>query len=281
MKTLTPFGVQDYLPEEAKARNELLQTIQTIFDNEGFQPISTPAFEYYDKLKTAMGPALCDQCVRFFDPEGRLLVLRPDHTTPIARMVASRLSQSNLPLKWSYSDPIFRKSASQGDTEIFQSGVEIIGDSSPESDAEIISTCIQALQSVGLKNIGIDIGHTAFIDPLTDKQKSALARKDWVEFGSIPERGGKELVTNIPELDALASQLEKDGLSDFVSFNKGLIKDVDYYTGIFFDCYVEGYGQCIGSGGRYDQLISNFGLDAPAVGFALQVNRIEEALRHA
>ena len=57
-----------------------------------------------------------------------------------------------------------------------------------------------------------------------------------------------------------------------VTYNSGLVRDLNYYTGLIFECYIEGFSEPVASGGRYDTLLKNFGVDAPAVGFAINVS---------
>ena len=94
-----------------------------IAQNTGYKRIITPAIEHFDRLQPALGD-LADDCIMFFDGSGSRLTLRPDHTTPIARIATSRLAQQ-MPVKLYYHDPVFRKDPLLGETEIFQFGVEI------------------------------------------------------------------------------------------------------------------------------------------------------------
>ena len=95
-----------------------------VISKAALQAYITPAIEHFDRLQPALGH-LADHCIMFFDGSGSRLTLRPDHTTPIARIVTSRLNQS-MPVKLFYHDPVFVKILAWG-TEIFQFGVEHIG----------------------------------------------------------------------------------------------------------------------------------------------------------
>ena len=96
---------------------------------------------------------------------------------------------------------------------------------------------------------------------------------DYVSLGRIPERGGLEIIKNNTYLTELYQRLSSEGIKN-IHINKGLIKEFKYYTGITFECSVNGFGRPLASGGRYDQLISKFGFDCPAVGFAISINDI-------
>ncbi|MFC1616916.1 ATP phosphoribosyltransferase regulatory subunit [Candidatus Margulisiibacteriota bacterium] len=212
--------------------------------------------------------------MKFFDSEGHTLILRPDYTTPIARLVASRMQNAEKPLRLYYLDSVFRQ-AEKGkhqDLEIMQAGIELIGNNSPKADAEVIAICCEIISGLGFKNFGIDIGHTDFVSQLSEKEKKALINGNYLELGYIPDRGGLEIINEHHELAILYNELKSKGWGENISFNKGLIRDISYYSGIVFECYIPNMGKVIGSGGRYDNLISKFGYDTPAVGFSLDVN---------
>ncbi|MBT6120796.1 hypothetical protein HOH45_04945 [bacterium] len=273
MKTLTPFGVSDYLPETAKKYDQCRKTISTCFKSFGFDYIRTPTLEYIDSLKPGLGPHLEASAIKFFDSTNQLLCLRPDHTTPIARIVSSQMKSAKLPLKLFYQGPIFRRSSSaQKDMEIFQSGLEIIGEDSAKHDADVIDVCIKTLQALGYKDIGIDVGHADTLANSSSEDKDSLLNKDYVAYGRIPKRGNSDLFKNTERIQSLDKELDSLNIKNMVTYNAGLVRDLSYYTGLVFECYVEGFSEPVASGGRYDTLLKNFGVDAPAVGFAINVS---------
>ncbi|RAP34671.1 hypothetical protein DID77_00495 [Candidatus Marinamargulisbacteria bacterium SCGC AG-439-L15] len=227
----TPVGVRDYLPEEVENREACLSKISSVFENRSYQRIITPSFEYADSLKHALGPGLKDACIQFIGPSGKELMLRPDHTAAIARIVGSRYSQEDLPVRLYYLDSIFRKYETQGEVEFFQVGVEQIGSQGPEADADVIMTCIETLLKLGIKNFGIDIGHTFFLDRYTESQRDALLRGDYISFGEIPKRGGVELVQECDDLVRLYSCLESEYMSQYVHFNM-VVDMMAYYQSL-------------------------------------------------
>lgn len=273
MKTLTPSGVQDLLPNQTKIYRGLLDTIQSVFSRYDFNLVRTPSLEYIETLAPGLPEQLLKKAVTFQDPSGQQLVLRPDHTTPIARMVATR-PELEFPQKLSYQNNIFRKESRllDQDLEMFQAGIEYIGGSGPEADARVIEICIETIKALGYKNFIIDIGHKRFIDELDPIRKKALLEEDLVTFGSIPLRGKKDVIKGDSDLEKIYTILEEKGLDSYIFFNKGLAKDSGYYTGIVFECSIEGIRHKVATGGRYDDLMGRFGRPAPAVGFAIQVN---------
>ncbi len=82
----------------------------------------------------------------------------------------------------------------------------------------------------------------------------------------------------LERLGRLYSLLEQYGVSEYVSFDLGMLSKYRYYTGMIFKAYTYGVGEAIVKGGRYDKLLRRFGKDAPAVGFVMVVDSILEAL---
>tara|TARA_A100001015_G_scaffold38923_1_gene42730 strand:- start:3624 stop:4460 length:837 start_codon:yes stop_codon:yes gene_type:complete len=272
-----PSGIIDFLPEDAKIHKNQFDILNTFFSSYQFEPIKTPTIEYFESLSLGLGDTLKKASVKFFDPGGELLMLRPDHTAPIARLVASQMTTASLPLKLYYMDPVFRKTKeSHNNIETIQAGCEIIGDNSPESDSEIIELCYKSLEALGYKDIGIDVGHVSFVDNLSPEKKEALLTNDYLTYGEIPKRGNGDLAKNIPHLNHVYSLLAKKNLDKHVLINQGLVKDIRYYTGIIFEAYIKSSRHVVASGGRYDQLLNKFGFNQPAVGFALNLSALRE-----
>lgn len=276
MTNLTPVGIKDFTPEETFIHENIIRKVESVFKKNNYQKIITPTIDFFETLNKGLGESLAEKALKFFDREGNALILRPDFTTPIARLIATRMKHIPLPIKLYYSDKIFRnnpKNTHEG-IEIFQTGVELIGLNNPESEAEVIILGIESLLNLGFSDFGVDIGHLDFIAKLSDQKKEALIKGNYVEFGKIPAIGQEEIIQDFPHLLKVYDLLEKKGYQKYIRFNKGLIKDINYYTGIIFEFYLKGFGYSIGSGGRYNNLIKNFGLDLPAIGFSLDINRI-------
>ena len=127
MNLRTPRGVKDFLPLEAEWKLELERKIRSVFHRWGYQEVISPTFEFYDLF--AQGSGDQRQAYRFFDQNGDLLVLRSDLTTPIARMVATRLKDEAKPLRLGYIANVFRYDEVQVgfQREFYQAGVELLG----------------------------------------------------------------------------------------------------------------------------------------------------------
>ena len=306
----TPYGTRDFLPNEAATKREVEQKIFGLFASFGYEEVVTPAMEYLETLTISGGRIIEPHLFKMFDRNNRTLALRHEMTTPIARLAVSRLKDSPLPLKLSYNTNVFRFRTNQPgrQCEFYQAGVELLGISNAFADAEIISLAAQALNVAGLKDFKICLGQVEFASGLMENLsadvqaqiKSAIERHDIVELNNLPVndklkkiptlQGGKEILTaaesladnersrraleNLAEIYRL---LEIYGVADKITFDLGLIRDFEYYTGMVFEAYSHGVGYSLAGGGRYDKMLKDFGAECPATGFALGIERILDA----
>jgi ATP phosphoribosyltransferase regulatory subunit len=317
---LMPGGVRDLLPGEARRKRELEDSLIKLFRSWGYQEVVTPTFEYYEVLAPALGDLLHNQLYRFIDDRGQITVLRPDLTTPIARLVSTRFKDQELPQRYCYVANVFRRENHTGrQREFYQAGVELLGAAGPDADAEVISLAAEALKLAGIKDFKVTVGHVDLLAGMLrgagfsaaeqDQAKLALSKKDLVTWerlvsnSGLPEdrkeafaalpylHGGTELLDKVESL--LSDQPARSGLASLrrvcriladygfqeqVSIDLTLLRGLGYYTGIVFECYVAGVGYPLCGGGRYDGLLSKFGCDCPATGFALVIDRLLEAL---
>lgn len=163
-----PYGVADLFFEEAAGTHRIEERLCETFSRWGYSRIIPPTFEYYESLATEAGAQLQEEMYRFFDREGRTLALRADLTIPTARIVGTKLYDQPLPLRFFYAGNVFRYEEPQAGRrrEFHQAGVELIGASNPQADAEVLALLVQALQAVGLTAFQIDVGQVAFFKGL-------------------------------------------------------------------------------------------------------------------
>ena len=281
MKTLTPFGLSDFVPEETEAFQSRLQTVKSVFDNQDYQTVKTPTLEYYDTLSIAMGDFLKERAIKFVDRSGHLMILRPDHTTPIARLAATRMAENERPLRLCYFDAVFRLESGNfcDAVERFQAGAECIGIAGVQAELEIILLCVRSLEAMGLTDVRVVLGHVSFTEGLDDTKIRALKEKDYISFGGLPECGGPELFDQFPDLQKLTVQLQQQLISSKVIVNRALVHGLYYYTGLLFDVYAKGCATPVATGGRYDKLLGKFGKPDPAVGFGIDLTLLGEYLK--
>ena len=148
--TATPWGFRDILPEEAQTREEIAQTVKGCFKGHHYLPVETPILE--DKAGLEEGGRLADTPFKLFDDDGRLLVVRPDNTLPIVRLVANRMGAGDLPLRLRYEAPVVRERTrgAGGSRQFTQLGFELIGEGDAAGDIEAVSMVAEALRSLGL-----------------------------------------------------------------------------------------------------------------------------------
>ena len=181
MNNNTLDGVKMLHHDEMRNYDRIQGKIISVIMNHGCKIIETPSFEDYDVYQHFF-PQLRQQMVKTIDTDGRVLVLRPDVTLPIVETAAREFPRSNQLLKFGYVSTVFREyyGRSTYGKDVLQGGIEILGDSSPECDGEVIVTAAEILKAVGVENIRIDIGTAAYTQalfdglPLSEEQKATL-----------------------------------------------------------------------------------------------------------
>ena len=309
----TPSGTRDVLPDEMRELRTISGRIRDVFEAAGYGEVYTPALEHERTFRRVGGGV--QPSYRVFDEHGSVLVLRPDVTVPIARLAATRYAHTEPPLRFCYLEHVYRGVRPQrGESrEFLQAGVELLGVAGPAGTAEVLGVLCGALDAAGLAEYRIGVGdatlHPTLLDAFgvsahrRDAILGELAAGDFVgadreihALGLAPSeadlllrvvrtRGGPEILEGQPPAlhDALAGLRETHALLQPATaarliFDLGLVRSLGYYTGAVFEVYDPGHGMPLGGGGRYDQLLASFGRQLPAVGFALDVERVHIAV---
>ena len=174
--TATPWGFRDILPEEAQAREEIAQTVKGCFREHHYLPVETPILE--DKFGLEEGGRIADSPFKLFDDDGRLLVVRPDNTLPIVRLVSNRMKASDLPLRLRYEAPVVRELSrgAGGSRQFTQLGFELIGQGGAEGDVEAVALAAEAVRELGMGDAKIVCGSVRpFKELLASCEDRALA----------------------------------------------------------------------------------------------------------
>ncbi|MBZ9623526.1 ATP phosphoribosyltransferase regulatory subunit [Clostridium sp. FP2] len=214
-----PEGSRDILFEDCNNKIKIINVLRKLYINSGFLEVISPTLEFYDVFQGDNISIEQEKMYKLFDNAGRILVLRPDMTMPIARIVATKLKDSLYPLRICYSGNIFRMNENwEGKiSETTQSGIEIIGSESQKADAEVIITAIKALLAIGVKKFELEIGQAEFFKGLIEDMEleyDEIERlRGFVEnknFGSLREfieekeevlgRKNVEALKKLPEL---------------------------------------------------------------------------------
>jgi ATP phosphoribosyltransferase regulatory subunit len=308
-----PQGVRDWLPHELARKREIEQVMRAVFGRWSYEEVQTPMIERFDVIEQGLGDELTELSFQFNDRRSTSLALRPEMTTPIARLVSTRMRDAPLPLRLSYVATVFRyyEQPQEGRMrELTQAGVELIGSPGIDADAETLFMAIEACDEIGLRDARFDINDARVVDGiltaagLDDDQvpvaKALIKERNIVGLRSFERpvlvefalrRGGREgiaaarAVCRTPEsenaldrLDALLVRAAALGYADRVSVDFALLRDLEYYTGFIFEGYVADIGMPLCGGGRYDSLLPRFGYAVPAVGWTAGVERLLIAL---
>jgi ATP phosphoribosyltransferase regulatory subunit len=309
-----PSGTRDVLPDEMRELREMTDRVRAVFERAGYGEVATPALEYESTFNRA-DMSGTRPAYRMFDEQGNVLVLRPDMTIPIARVVATRFANAEPPLRFCYFANAYRGVRPQRgqSREFLQAGVELIGSPGPEGTAEVLSLLCEALDAAGLETYRVGLGDASLYPLLLeafgiagevrDQLLASLSQGDFVGVERqihelaldeasaamllrVPRtRGGAEVFEDLEDVlhDALTGMREvlallAPAVAERIIFDLGLVRSIGYYTGAVFQVYDPAYGVPLGSGGRYDELLGSFGRPLPAVGFALNVERLHIAL---
>lgn len=164
----TPEGVRDIYGAEYVNKLNIQNLFHEKLRSYGYQDIQTPTFEFFDVFSREIGTTASKELYKFFDKEGNTLVLRPDFTPSIARSAAKYFMDETIPLRFCYAGNNFINTDNlQGKLkETTQMGAELIGDSSPEADAEMISMLVESLLNTGLKEFQVSIGQAEYFKGL-------------------------------------------------------------------------------------------------------------------
>jgi len=306
-----PPGVRDWLPQEYAFKRDVQERIREVFRRWSYTEVLTPTFESYEVLERGLGERLMQQTFRFADPLGQSLALRTEMTTPIARLVSSRMRGASLPLRLSYVASAFRYEEPQLGRmrEFTQAGAELIGAAEAGADAEALFMAIETLDAVGLGDARFDINDSSIVDGvlaelglsgadfvrckelLTERNLVALRAfgEDIVQLSTL--RGDRDAIerlrplcttpssrAGLARIESILELAQELGYRERIKLDFALLGDLEYYTGFVFEGYIDDLGFSLCGGGRYDSLLPRFGYDVAAVGWMVGVERILLAL---
>lgn len=296
IKTATPKGFRDFLPDQANARQFVVGKIVETFRLFGFEPLETPALEFAETLKGKYGEE--EKLIYEFETKGGdKVALRYDQTVPLARVIA-QYPELPKPFKRYQVQPVWRGENPQKGRfrEFLQCDIDNVGSSSPLSDAEIIACALSVTRNLGFKNAFMEINDRTNFGNLESKYVSAIDKlKKIGEDGVIEELVAKGMpkdeATRV--LDSIKTKQPNDNLKQifqFLSqmgfkegedfkFSPTLARGLDYYTSTVFELVTPESNNSLAGGGRFDKLIGRYsGIDTPAVGVSFGFDRIVEIM---
>lgn len=310
-KFQTPKGVHDILPDDHDYHTFIKKVIRHRLRQAGFRRISTPVFEFTDVFQRSIGnetDIVQKEMYTFQDRKGRSLTLKPESTAGVTRAyIQNGMAELPQPVELYYIEPHFRYDRPQKGRyrQFWQFGFEVIGESNPALDAQVIYLAHKIHEDLGIEHL-LELQLNTIGTP-ESREKYKMALKDFYigKERSLCEDCNKRLHTNPMRLldcktedcqilAELAPKMERflddeskqfhEDLKDFLTEmgikfteNPRLVRGLDYYTKTVFEFWdtKEGAQNSVGGGGRYDGLVELMGgQKTPAVGYAGGIERV-------
>lgn len=297
-KVQTLKGFRDFLPEDVRKRQYVINNLRSVFELFGFEPLETPTLEYAHVLTGKYGEEADRLLYTFLDRGGRKIGMRYDQTVPLARVVAQYQHALPFPFKRYQIQPVWRAENTQKGRfrEFVQCDIDTVGTSSPIADAEILAAAVKVYEKLGfpLSDVNIKINNRKNFAGIPSDAIITIDKLEKIgEEGVLDElrqKGHPESFLNEiqskpidPETELIINRYVPELVGERfsgITYTPTLARGLDYYTGSIFEVSIRGYtGGSVGGGGRYDNLIGTFsGKDIPAVGFAFGFDRMVEAM---
>ena len=313
-----PKGVHDILPVDHEFFTFIKKVVRHRARQSGFRRISTPVFEFTQVFTRAIGSdtdIVSKEMYTFQDRKGRSLTLKPEGTAGVVRSyIQNNMQVLPQPVELYYIEPHFRYDRPQKGRfrQFWQYGFEIIGESDPALDAQLIMLAKTILDDLGvgdLFNLNVNsIGcmnnecRPRYIEDLKNfyfgKERSlcgecrARVEKNPLRLLDCKEEDCKILAGLAPKLKGYLCPECAEFHSQLLEFlkelkieyqeNSSLVRGLDYYTKTVFEfCDREAGAQnSVLGGGRYDGLVELMGgLPTPAIGFAAGIERIVDIMK--
>lgn len=255
-KNILPEGTRDLILDECIVKRAIERDIDDIFYKWGYKEIITPTVEFYETFNHDSQTLKEEDMYKFFDNRGRILVLRPDMTIPIARVVETKFKDESLPIKLRYNSNVFRVHASLGGkrNEYTDCGVELIGLEDKKSDLEVLVLALESLEKLGLSDFKLEIGNIGFFEGvfetlnISKESKEIIAQyiedknlknlEDYLDEIDIKDEY-KEFFNKLPWLFGDRSILEE---AKVLAFNEELKANLEYLENLYSELDILGYG---------------------------------------
>ena len=311
---LLPENVEDVLPPQAWRMEDMRRALLDLFRSRGYELVIPPLMEYVDSLLTGVGADLDLKTFKLIDQlSGRLMGVRADITPQVARIDAHLLA-ANAVNRLCYAGSVLHTQPDgfHRSREPIQLGAELYGEAGAAADLEILTLMLEALQSGGVKDIQLDIGHVGvyralaleaglngesehqLFEALQAKDGSAVASLTATlpttlraAFAALPQLYGAHPVlaearTRLPPLPSVMAALDTldtlerglEALHIEAAYDLAELRGYGYHSGVVFAAYTSGRSRAIAQGGRYDEVGRVFGRARPATGFSLDLREL-------
>ncbi|MBC7684716.1 MAG: ATP phosphoribosyltransferase regulatory subunit [Bdellovibrionales bacterium] len=314
---LLPEHIADVLPSEARKIEELRRLMLDNFRLYGYELVMPPLLEYVDSLLTGAGKDTDLRTFKLVDQlSGRMLGLRADMTTQVARIDAHLLNRDSV-TRLCYAGSVLhtRPSGLHATREPLQIGAEIYGHAGLEADAEIQELALASLALCGFPEVRLDLSHVGVLRAILEHDDAARADEaalyallrakdtpglDAISGGYAPAtRAALLALPNLyGDIDVLARAREvlpaSPGIAKALAELAALagaalgrahiavdladLRGYAYESGAMFALYVPGLPNAVARGGRYDHVGEAFGRARPATGFSLDLRELARLL---
>ena len=256
-KNMLPEGTRDLILDECVIKRSLERDIDEIFEKWGYKEVITPTLEFYETFNYNSQTLREEDMYKFFDNRGRILVLRPDMTIPIARVVETKLKDAEFPIKLRYTSNVFRVHESLGGkrNEYTDCGVELIGIEDKKSDLEVLVLALEALKKLGLNNFKLERGNIGFFNgafknlDIDQKHIEVIAQfiedknlknlEDYIDALDIKEEY-KKFFNKLPWMFGDKNILEE---AKKLAFNNEVKENLEYLEVLYSQLEALGYGE--------------------------------------
>ena len=256
-RNILPEGARDLILDDCIIKRSLEKDIDKIFESWGYKEVITPTLEFYETFNYNSQSLREEDMYKFFDNRGRILVLRPDMTIPISRIIETKLKDTELPIKLRYTSNVFRVHESLGGkrNEYTDCGVELVGLNAEKSDLEILVLALEALKKLGLKDFKLEIGNIGFFNgafknlEIDEEFKEVIAQfienknlknlEDYLDSIEIKDEY-KAFFNKLPWMFG-----DKEILNEAkkLAFNDEIKENLNYLENIYYELELLGYGE--------------------------------------
>jgi ATP phosphoribosyltransferase regulatory subunit len=314
-RALLPEGLHDTLAPRAELESRTVAGLLACFAAHGYEQVAPPLVEFEESLLAGVGAAEGRRMFRLMDPAShRMMGVRTDMTTQVARVATTRLAAAPRPLRLCYAGQVLRVESGKlrSEREFGQAGIELIGAASTGAEAEVLLLAAEALAAAGVPDFTVDLTVPTLVPAVAaglglDADRAAVARealdeKDMAGLAAFDGRprqvfealllaGGEadralaalgrldlpgEAAALVEELRAMVATLREAAPELTVTVDPGEYRNFEYHAGICFTAFDRNGSRELGRGGRY-QVRGAAGAE-PAVGFTVYVDSVLRAL---
>jgi ATP phosphoribosyltransferase regulatory subunit len=309
-QTSYPAGTRMLLLADARRRRDVEARVMFALEHAGYGEVILPIVDFVEAYGGVLDERTLRLAYRFTDGEGNLLAIRSDFTPLLARAIAPTLDRVDLPLRVFYRGDVIRRDPPGRlvtRRESFQIGAELVGSDSFDADAEILELAARCIANLGIRP-ALSLTDVRILGRILETAESrrevepvvsrALRSKRTGELAAIRDRVDPSLFTILSDLVAGAVTLDDleslpvtaeiarrlrslaNRLASCAEVVVALDEPADeasYYTALRFQIFAAGTRIRVGRGGRYDALYGRFGNSAPAIGFTLNADDLQEA----